>query len=373
MFYTARELAREHDVELLVVDEVPVDHSAVEKLETIFEAVHVFSYANYRFHLNALAGAVSRKPLQTHYYQFSTVTGWLDANYRRFDLLYCNHVRTTEYARGYDRPKVVDLVDAISRNYKTANENATGLWRFIYPVEWRRLRRYERRIVREFDHAFIITDADGRFVTGGESWESLSVLPNGVKPELLEREPTEYRADPTDPRIVFLGKMDYFPNVDAAIHFTKNIFPDIRADYPDATFLVVGASPERRVRVLDERPGVSVTGFVDDPRTYVDSADIVVAPMRHGAGLQNKVLEAMALGRPVVASPLASEGIAIQDGRHLVVAEDDEEFATAVGSLVADVDRRRSIGCAARRLIERTYTWERVGKQLRDEVATVFQ
>jgi sugar transferase (PEP-CTERM/EpsH1 system associated) len=373
MFYTARELAREHDVELLVVDEAPVDPEAVEELETVFEAVHVFSYPNHRFYLNALAGIVSRKPLQTHYYQFDAVAEWLDANHGRFDLLYCNHVRTTEYVRGYDRPKVVDLVDAISRNYRAASESAAGLWRLIYPIEWRRLRRYERRVAREFDHAFIITESDGQFVTGGESWASLSVLANGVKPELLEREPTGYRADPTDPRIVFLGKMDYFPNVDAAVHFATDVFPDVRADYPNATFLVVGASPNERVRALDDHPGVSVTGFVDDPRAYLDDADVVVAPMRHGAGLQNKVLEAMALGRPVVASPLASEGIAIEDGHHLVVAEDDMAFATAVRGLVADVDRRRAIGHAARRLVERTYTWERIGKQLRDEATTVLQ
>lgn len=372
MFYTARELAREHEVELLVVDEQPIDESAIEALESIFESVQVFSFPSRRFKLNAVRGVFSRKPLQTHYFQFSEVTEWLDEAVERFDLLYCNHVRTTEYARPYDVPVVVDLVDAISRNYKRADETATGLWRFIYPLEWRRLVRYEQAIAAGVDYAAVTTDADREFITNGGAESRLAILPNGVKPELLASEVGEYRSDPPNPRLVFLGKMDYHPNEDAAEHFARDVFPGVREEFPAAEFLVVGTNPSPRVQELGTLPGVTVTGFVEDPKQYLSDADIVVAPMRHGAGLQNKVLESMALGRPTVVTPLASEGIDIVDGEHVVVAKAGEDFAEAVTRLLSDSERRRSLGTKSRALVSSKYTWERIGSKLRTRVSEVL-
>nr|WP_255356143.1 glycosyltransferase [Haloarcula sp. CBA1127] len=372
MFYTARELAREHDVELLVIDQEPIDKSAVEALRAEFDAIHVFAYPNYKFYLNTLPGLASSKPLQTHYYRFDEVDAWLDDHAHRFDLLHCNHVRTTEYARGRSPPVTADLVDAISRTYREASKDATGLWRAIYPVEWRRLRKYERSVADCFDHSFIITEADRNFVTGRQSFPSLSVLPNGVKPDLVGRGSNEFRTAPNDPRIVFLGKMDYFPNEDAALYFIEEVFPIIRSRYPTAEFQVVGTDPSDRVASTDARPGVTVTGFVDDPAEYLDRADIVVAPMRHGSGLQNKVLEAMALGRPVVATPLAREGINALDGKHIVISDTATEFANAIDQLLSDADKRRAIGTAARTLVEQRYTWAQIGSELRDRVSTLL-
>lgn len=373
MFYTAKELAREYEVELLVIDEQPIDESAVEELEDFFDAVQVFSFPSRRFKLNAVRGVLSRKPLQTHYFNFGDVTEWLDENVDRFDLLYCNHVRTTEYVCGYDLPVVVDLVDAISKNYKRADETATGLWRFIYPLEWRRLLRYERAIVTDTDYAFVTTRSDCEFITKGESEPKLSVLPNGVKPELLASDVGEYRRDPPNPRLVFLGKMNYHPNEDAAEWFAKDLFPAVREEFPAAEFFVVGIDPSPRVQELENLPGVTVTGFVEDPKQYLRKADIVVAPMRQGAGLQNKVLESMALGRPTVVTPLASEGINIVNGEHIVIAEPGNDFARAVNGLLSDRERRRSLGTESRALVLSRYTWEHVGRKLRGRISEVIE
>ena len=372
MFYTAHELKVDHEVELLIVDERPIDESAVDPLRRTFDAVHVLTYPSYRFYLNAALGVPSRRPLQTHYYYFSEVQNWLDANDQRFDLLFCNHVRTTEYVRNCDIPRVVDLVDAISRNYREAIKDADGLWRAIYPIEWRRLWRYERGVVRSFDRSFIITEEDRDFVVDGEAFPSLSVLPNGVKPELLKRDPAQYRSISTGPTIAFLGKMDYFPNEDAVEYFSHRTFPEIRTAYPDAKFLIVGASPSERVRRLEALPGITVTGFVDDPYEFLLQSDLIVAPMRHGAGLQNKVLEALALGCPVLASPLAREGIAANDGEHLAVAVNSESFADEAISLLSDVERRRTIGSAGRELVRSQYTWKIIGERLRDVISSVL-
>jgi sugar transferase (PEP-CTERM/EpsH1 system associated) len=369
MFHTADELAVDHEVELLIIAERPVDRTAIEALQREFDAVHLFAYRPYRFYLNTVRGVVSRRPLQTHYYHFSEVDRWVDANIDRFDVAFCNHVRTTEYVQDRDIVRMADLVDAISRNYRTAAQRADGLWRAIYPVEWRRLRRYERYVASRFDQSFIITEKDREFLTDGESFPCLSVLTNGVKPELLERQPARHRTISSGPSIAFLGKMDYFPNEDAAHHFCKEIFPKVRAAYPEANFSIVGASPSDRVMELDAEPGVTVTGFVEDPWEYLLQADLVVAPMRQGAGLQNKVLEALALGCPTLTTPLAREGIAAIDGCHLAVASGATAFADRAVSLLGDVDQRRSVGSAGRELIASNYTWSRVGKHLRRSVS----
>ena len=373
MFYTAREMAREHDVELLVIDETPVEESSVEALEQVFDAVHVFAYPAHRFYMNTLLGVISRRPLQTHYYQFRAVDKWLNENEERFDLLYCNHVRTTEYASGRETPHVADLVDAISRNYRNASRDSTGIWRFIYPIEWRRLRRYERRVSQSFDHSFIITNEDREFVTDGKSFSTLSVLPNGVKPELLDRGLSGYDRIESEPTLVFLGKMDYFPNEDAAAYFVNDILPTIRGEYPGVEFLIVGSSPSDRVQALGDEQGVTVTGFVDEPRDYLQRADVVVTPMRHGAGLQNKVLEAMALGRPVVTTSLAREGIDAVEDEHLVVADGAGAFADETTELLDSRADRRRLGAAAYDLVSSKYTWSQVGRNLREVVARVLE
>ncbi|WP_424014140.1 glycosyltransferase [Halorubrum xinjiangense] len=364
MFYTAKEMLKSHQVELLVIEESPTDQSALSQLEEVFDAVHLFEYPKSEFYTNAARGILSTQPLQTHYYMFNEVNNWLNKNENLFDLLYCNHVRTTEYVKNRDTTRIVDLVDAISRNYQQATSDATGLWRMIYPIEWRRLKRYEKSIVDTFDHSIITTQEDLLHITNGESNQEISTLPNGVKPDLLTYDLPDYYLR-NQPVIVFLGKMDYFPNKDAAKYFATEIFPKIRESEQSAQFFIVGSSPEKEIWELDSREGITVTGFVEDPVTYLNRADIVVAPMRHGAGLQNKVLEAMALGKPVVASEVAGEGIEAIDGHHLLVVGSSSEFQQAVLDLISDREKRELIGKNARVLIESRYTWNKVGSELR--------
>lgn len=359
MFNIASLLGENHEVDLLIVtsNSSPDD---VEILRERFNGVTVLQSSPARFYANALRGLASRMPLQTYYYRIREASKWLDAHGDRYDLYFCNHVRTAEYVRLRDTPKVIDLVDAISRNYAEARRYASGPWRLIYPLEARRLRRYEPRVVAEFDHALITTDADKRYIRCQRDVGPISVVPNGVRAELLEKD-TTFELD--NDRIVFLGKMDYEPNVDAVTYFADEILPLITAE-AECQFTIVGAPVADRVQSLDARPGIEVTGFVDEPADYLSTARVVVAPLRFGAGIQNKVLEAMALGRTVVTTPLGAEGIRAVDGEHLVVADDRDAYAAAVVELLSNVDDARRIGTAARHLIEREYRWEHIAERL---------
>jgi sugar transferase (PEP-CTERM/EpsH1 system associated) len=159
------------------------------------------------------------------------------------------------------------------------------------------------------------------------------------------------------PAMVFTGTMDYWPNVDAAIWFANEILPLIRQRHPTACFYVVGANPAAEVTALKALDGVVVTGRVDDVRPYIAHADVAVAPVRIARGIQNKVLEAMAMARPVVTTPKALEGIDAVPGRELLLGGDAQSFADAVLS-VLDGSAMSSLGAAARTMVLRAHDWE---------------
>ncbi|RME68267.1 MAG: glycosyltransferase, partial [Alphaproteobacteria bacterium] len=159
------------------------------------------------------------------------------------------------------------------------------------------------------------------------------------------------------PVVAFTGAMDYWANVDAVSWFVSGVWPRLRAVHPHARFFIVGGKPAAAVQALARQPGVVVTGRVDDVRPYLKAADVAVAPMRVARGVQNKVLEAMAMGLPVVTTPAGLEGIDARAGEHLLVAADAGAFAQAVLDMLADAKRAAAIGQAARARAVARYGW----------------
>ena len=375
MFNTAKILSEEHTVDILAINEGTRSQEDFDALQNQFNNVTLFNYPTSKFHLNTVPGLVSSRPLQTFYYYFDRVQEWVNKNEEKYDLLYCNHVRTAEYARDLEVPMVVDLVDAISRNYSEAKDGASGLWKWIYAIDSDRLLRYERTIIEEADRSFIISPEDRGYITKNASLNSNPVvLPNGVREKFLkfaDEDPTDVPFQESN-AIVFLGKMDYFPNEDAAEYFAKEVFPDIRKQCSRASFIIVGMNPTEKIQALEERPGVQVTGFVEEPLEYLNAANVVVAPIRFGAGVQNKILEAMALSKPVVTTSLGREGIDATDSVALKTADDPSAFASATVDLLTNKQQRNEMGEQARACIEKNYTWQNTAKILLQQIDEVL-
>lgn len=375
LYNTARILSRRYAVDVLIVQNEE-DEDALAHLDSEFDRVIPFSHSNAAFYRNVARGAVSRLPVRAHYYTFGDVTDWLDDHQDAYDLLYANYLNTTEYVRGRNVTKVVDFVDAMSENYLQrtgATDHGNYVKQKLYEFEGRQLRRYERSVLRSFDHGFVTTATDARTIAGGTVRPDLTVVPNGVREELLSRsrdEPVDDAdGDGARSSIVFLGRMDYFPNEDAVEHFAHDVFPRVRKRHTEAEFLVVGAHPSERVQALERHRNVTVTGFVESLVEYLSGADIVVAPMRFGTGIQNKVLEAMALGKAVVTTPLGSDGIDGDDGTHFRIADDASAFADAVSSLLDAPEDRARIGGNAHELVAERYTWDAISSTLLEAVA----
>lgn len=225
-------------------------------------------------------------------------------------------------------------------------------------VQWLRLRRYEAEVCRRADRVLTVSDADAdalkRLVPGLDP----SVVPNGIDtrayhPEVVETQPRENS-------LVFTGTMDFRPNVDAMLWFMREALPLIQAEIPDVHVDVVGQRPHPRLDPLRENASVTLTGFVEDVRPYIANAALYVAPLRMGGGTRLKLLEAMAMGKAVVATRLGAEGYPVRDGRELVLADTAADFAESVISLLQSPKRRTALGRTARAFVEERYDWRAI-------------
>lgn len=257
---------------------------------------------------------------------------------------------------------VMDFVDMDSAKFAAYAEAASGPMKLVHAREARLLGAFEQMVARRADLSLFVSPAEARLFRDtlndpkvrvdavGNGIDTVAYDPTGVAPAPYAESP--------GPHLVFTGQMDYAPNVDAVVHFARAVLSKVRAVHADASFHIVGRNPTPAVQALARLPGVDVAGAVDDIRPWIASADVVVAPLRIARGIQNKVLEAMAMARPVVASAAAAEGIIAQDGEHFRIAADDAAMAAAINALIADPARAAAIGQAGRDHMLRCYQWD---------------
>ena len=225
-------------------------------------------------------------------------------------------------------------------------------------VQWQRLRRYEAQVCRRADRVLAVSDVDAEMLRKLVPGLDVTVVPNGVDTQT-------YRPEPPDPQIpenllVFTGTMDFRPNVDAVLWFAQKVLPAVQAEVPDVHFFVVGQRPHRRLETLRDDPAITLTGWVKDTRPYIASAAVYVAPLRIGGGTRLKLLEAMAMSKPVIATSLGAEGYPVTDGRELLLADAPTDFAAAVVTLLRAPEQRVALGQVARAFVERQYDWHAI-------------
>ncbi|GBD44904.1 hypothetical protein HRbin40_02396 [bacterium HR40] len=287
------------------------------------------------------------------------------ARRHRYDLAYAYYIRSAEALRRVrGLVPVTFLALQLSQTLNTerlARTAASLAERLFYRLEHARMAAYEARIWQPFTRTVLIGEKDREAIAtacrrhGVPEIDNVVFGPHGVD--------TRHFA-PRDPQlvepglVVMTGVMRYAPNVEAALWFVREVWPRIRAERADARLALVGRDPVAALRAVDGRDGITVTGTVPDTADWIARAAVCVAPIRAAAGLQNKLLEAMAMARPVVATPEANEGIGAVPDRHLLLAREPEEFATAVLTLLADPARAADLGRNARIFVERHWTWE---------------
>jgi glycosyltransferase involved in cell wall biosynthesis len=230
-------------------------------------------------------------------------------------------------------------------------------------IQWRRLIAFETHVCAQADHVLAVSGLDAQLLGALKHETPVSVIPNAI-------DVASYRLDGTPddllarPSLVFTGKMDYRPNVDAALWFAAEVLPRVQSQVPEAHFAIVGQKPHARLAPLHNRPDITITGAVDNIRPYIAAADVYVVPMRMGSGTRFKVLEAMAMERAIVSTTLGAQGLDAESGSHLLVADTPAAFADAIAALLNDDARRASLGQSAIKLVSEGYDWGRIVPRL---------
>ncbi len=228
-------------------------------------------------------------------------------------------------------------------------------------IQWQKLERYERAICQRADHIVACSDTDADFIkTLLDSKSKITVIPNGVDTNHFVPSDEVCAKPLAEVAMVFAGKMDFRPNIDAMTWFAADILPRIRAEIPLAHLVIVGQKPAPRIVALKQHPGVEITGWVADTRPFVADAAVYVVPLRMGSGTRLKVLEAMAQGKAIVSTTRGVEGLACAPNHDLVLADTPAAFAHAVVDLLRDPARRRLLGRNARALAESQYDWRTI-------------
>ncbi len=315
-YHLLKFLAENHRVYLGAFVDDETDYRFEPELQTICEEVFLRPNGGWRSKMGSAISLLRRQSLSTGYYYCPEMRAWVDGILaeRSIDVVVGFSSTMAQYFPPHAEGGpvlIADFVDVDSDKWRQYSEESKWPISWMYRYEAHALRNWEAAVLRSSDVVSVVSAAESRIVPiGPDSRATVEVVANGV--DFGYFDPQQPLPDPFEGRrqaVVFTGAMDYYANVDAVCWFAEDIWPGIRADQPDAEFVIVGSNPTRAVTALTRIPGVTVTGRVPDVRPYVRHASVVVAPLKLARGVQNKVLEALALNKPVVATPQALQGL----------------------------------------------------------------
>ena len=306
--------------------------------------------------LSCAVGLPGKIPLQAVYYKSAKMAGAVSAllESQRFDLIYVHLFRMAQYVpAGRAEYTLLDLTDVISREIEMSLAYRGGLNKLIYSIELPRVRRFEASVARSFKECWVVSEMEARALRELCPSANVRVVPNGVDIEKLK---------PAEPRpgniVSFVGHLGVPHNVDAVLHFYNVIFPYVLKECPECRFQVIGPSAHRSLLFLKRDKRVLMPGFVEDLSAVLSSSSVFVAPLRYCAGLQNKVLEAMAAGVPVVATPCVNEGLGAKVDDEILLASDARDFAEKVTLVLKNTSLGSRISANARRFVEQRFSWQ---------------
>lgn len=352
-------LAERYELHLVIITSGELLKEETDFYKKLGIHVRTYQISKWRSYVRTLRGVFSKKPLQISYYYDRQLQAVLSPYLEECDILIAALVRTREYLNPAEKMKkiiVFDMVDSIGLNYMRSREKTKSLfWKLIYGIEGKRLMRYERRAVEESSITYLFNREEQNYWS---PYGNVKCLPHGVNEKLFHYHHYDVRWQNS---VVFIGKMDYQPNVDAAVWYMENVHRRIGNQVP---LVIVGAYPTEKVQECARSlPNVTVTGFVDDPYIYLNSAMALIAPMQTGGGIQNKVLEGMALGKVNIISGLAARPIeGGENGKHFLIADSPDEYVEILMHWKENRERYEEIGENARELIRERYSWKRYGE-----------
>lgn len=361
--------ARGNRVTVLTVWSNEQEYADLEPLRQICAEVRAIPMPLWHSLLNSALALPSRKPLQSVYsWKPAWISRLIDIN--AYDVVHVEHLRGSRYGLHFKQnsrlPVVWDSVDCITHLFRQASSQSKNLkGRLRSWLDLERTARYEGWLLDKFNHVLVTSPVDREALLGlkpnGSLPAPISVLGNGVDVTHFSPDPAVEREPET---LVISGKMSYHANVTMTLHLVHQIMPHVWQKRPNVKLLVVGKDPTREIQALAQNPNIIVTGTVDALPPYLQKATVAVAPITYGAGIQNKILEAMSCGTPVVTTPQAVAALCIEPERDILVADSSEAYAQAILSVLENRARQEMLGNNGRIYVEQYHHWPNVAARL---------
>lgn len=358
-FYQIRELAKYHDIFLCALSDKQLNPLAEQKLLPFVKELRVFRFGRLALALRLTANFFSKKPYQVAYFFSNRIHKEIKHYIKEIqpDHIYCQLIRTAEYIKDQPFDKTIDYQDVFSKGLDRRLQIAPWYLKPVFKSEYLRVKRYENEVFEFFDKKTIISFPD-RDLIPHPGRENIYVIPNGVDTEFFFPLKVEKDHD-----VIFSGNMGYPPNIKGAEYLVNEIMPLVWAEKPDARVILAGANPSYRVRGLASDK-VLVTGWVEDIRPWYARAKVFVAPMQIGTGLQNKVLEAMAMKLPVVTSQLANQALRAKPGIELLIGNNPSEYAQQILTLLNDHEFYNKLSSKGLEFIIEHFQWSSICHRL---------
>ena len=353
-FHQIKELSREHEIILCAVSDEKVEKESIKMLSKYCSTILVIKLPKWRVYWNLFIHLLfTNKSLQVAYFYNSSAQKKIDASIVKYqpDHIYCQLIRVTEYVRKSKVKKTLDYMDALARGMERRVEDAPFYMKWFLKTETIRLKRYEHFIFEDFDNHVIISEQDRKLIVNVKN-DNVIVVPNGVDYETYKHTEIEKEFD-----LIFTGNMAYPPNVDSVVYLVNKIMPLVWEQRPKIRLVIVGAQPSAKVLKL-KSDKVVVTGWVEDISEYYSRSKIFIAPMQIGTGLQNKLLEAMAMKLPCITSELANNALGATHNEDILIGNNEIEYTKHVIKLIESVGLQKEIAQKGYEFVKENYTWE---------------
>ena len=361
-----KQVAQRNRVTFLALETQPTDGEGIEYLRSLGIEAHLVSHTSRLppITLRSVSQSVlKRKPLTVSRYELPAFRRAFHSllETSSFDLIHYEMLHTGQYHLETHAKSLLSLQNVDSHIWRRLREQTLNpLRKCVFWSQERAFRRYENAMSNRFDLVACASEVDRELMEGICPGLSADVIPNGVDTELYQPS----HKDEEESTIIYTGSMDWFPNEDAAIYFIDEILPAIHIKRPNLKFYVVGQFPGERLKRYGNRPGVVVTGRVEDVKPYIARATVYVVPLRIGGGTRLKILEALAMGKAVLSTSIGAEGLNLTAGDEIMIADESTTFADTVVQLMEDNSLRRKLGGNGRRRVEAEYDWRRIGEYL---------
>lgn len=359
-----KELSKHFKITLITTTDEKIHKESIEEIKRYCSTIYIIKLSKISILINLFFQFFTNKPFQTGYFFSSKNKARIESILKEIkpDHIYCQLIRISEYVKNYhDCPKTIDYMDALSKGMERRALKAPFYLKWLFNMEAKRLSDYERKIFDYFENQIMISEQDKNYILHPNR-SNIICIPNGVDKSFFETYDIEKDAD-----IVFIGNLSYAPNIEATLFLHEKILPYFILKNPTFKLLISGASPSISIKkIADINRNIELTGWVDDIKSSYARGKIFVAPMMIGTGMQNKLIEAMAMGVPCVTTTLANNAIQAVHNESILVANSQDEFILEIERLLNDKDLYHKIALAGKKLVQSKYQWESTTKILVD-------